>query len=52
VHIFGPSLSFLAEAQPRLENRRFLAEVHIKFFRRLHELQCRRHHLKNYKNMY
>jgi hypothetical protein len=36
-----------AEAQPRLENRRgqrhFLAEVHIKFFRRLHELQNKRH---------
>jgi hypothetical protein len=35
VHIFRPSLSFLAEAQPRLENkedkRHFLSEVHIKF---------------------
>jgi hypothetical protein len=35
VHLFRPSLSFLAEAQPRLENRRgqrhFLAEVRIKF---------------------
>jgi hypothetical protein len=43
VHLFRPCLSFLAEAQPRLENRRgqrhFLAEVHIKFFRRTHELQ-------------
>jgi hypothetical protein len=35
VHLFRPSLSFLDEAQPRLENRRgqkaILAEVHIKF---------------------
>jgi hypothetical protein len=40
-----PSLSFLAEAHPRLlkdENKRyFLTEVHIRFFRRPHE--------KNYK---
>jgi hypothetical protein len=36
VHLFRPSLSFLAEAQPRLEtsgdNRHSLAEMHIKFF--------------------
>jgi hypothetical protein len=36
VHLFGPSLSFLAEAQSRLETgedkRYFLAEVRIKFF--------------------
>jgi hypothetical protein len=36
VQLFRPSLSFLAEAQPRLDNRReqkaFFAEVHIKFF--------------------
>jgi hypothetical protein len=35
-HLFRPSLSFLAKAQPRLENRRgqkaLLAEVHIIFF--------------------
>jgi hypothetical protein len=35
VHLFRSSLSFLAEAQPRLENRRgqrhFLAKVHITF---------------------
>jgi hypothetical protein len=35
-----PSLRFLAEAQPRLKN----GEVHIKFFRRTHELQSKRHH--------
>jgi hypothetical protein len=29
VHLFRPSLSFLAEAQPR--TRHFLAKVHIKF---------------------
>jgi hypothetical protein len=33
VHLFCPSVGFLAEAQPRLQNRRgqkqFLAEVHI-----------------------
>jgi hypothetical protein len=29
VHLFRPSLSFLAEAQPR--TRHVLAEVHIKF---------------------
>jgi hypothetical protein len=42
VHLFRPRLSFLAEAQPRLETgedkRQFLAEVYIKFFRRPHEL--------------
>jgi hypothetical protein len=36
VHLFRPRLSFLAEAQPRLENRRgqrnFLTEVHTTFF--------------------
>jgi hypothetical protein len=36
VHLFRPSLSFLAEAQPRLEtsgdNRDSLAEMHITFF--------------------
>jgi hypothetical protein len=35
VHLFRPSLSFLAEAQPKLENSRgqktLFAEVHIKF---------------------
>jgi hypothetical protein len=35
VHLFRPSLSFLAEAQPRLEigadRRHFLAEMHINF---------------------
>jgi hypothetical protein len=34
VHLFHPSLSFLAEAQPRIENRRgqkaLFGEVHIK----------------------
>jgi hypothetical protein len=42
VHLFCPSLSFLAEAQPRLQTgedkRHFLAEVHIKFFRGPHEV--------------
>jgi hypothetical protein len=37
------SLSFLAEAQPRLktgeDKRQFLVEVHNKFFRRQYELQ-------------
>jgi hypothetical protein len=48
VDLFLPSLSFLAEAQPRLENRRGQkAQVHIKFFRRPHELQRKRHHWKN-----
>jgi hypothetical protein len=51
VDLFLPSLSFLAEAQPRLENRRgqkaLKAQVHIKFFRRLHKLQSKRHHWKN-----
>jgi hypothetical protein len=49
VHLFRPSLGFLVEAQPRLENRHFLAEVHITFFRRLHELQNKRYLWKNYK---
>jgi hypothetical protein len=35
VHLFHPSLSFLAEAQPRLntgeDKRKFLAEVGIEF---------------------
>jgi hypothetical protein len=49
VHLVLSSLGFLAEAQPRLENRRgdkrhLLADVHIRFFRRPHE-----HHWKNYK---
>jgi hypothetical protein len=48
VHLFGPSLSFLAEAQPRLETgedkSHFLAEVHINSFRRPHKLQSKRHH--------
>jgi hypothetical protein len=52
VHLFCPSLSFLAEAQPRLETgeekRYFLAEVNIKFFRRPHELQDKRQHWKNF----
>jgi hypothetical protein len=43
VHLFRPSLNFLAEAQPRLETgedkRYFLAEIHIKFFRRPHNLK-------------
>jgi hypothetical protein len=38
VHLFHPSRSFLAEAQPcpktGEDKRHFLAEVHIKFFRR------------------
>jgi hypothetical protein len=42
VHLFRSSLSFPAEAQPRLQisedKRHFLAEVHIKCFRRPHEL--------------
>jgi hypothetical protein len=37
VHLFRPSLGFLAEAQPRLETgkdkRHFLGEVHIKISR-------------------
>jgi hypothetical protein len=49
----SPSLSFLAEAQSRPETGEgkchFLAEVHIKNVRRLHELQSKRHHWKNYK---
>jgi hypothetical protein len=53
VHHFRLSLSFVVEAQPRLENRRgkkyFLAEVLINFFRQLHELQSKRRHWKNYK---
>jgi hypothetical protein len=51
VHLFCPNLNYVAEAQPRLENRRgqrhFLTEVHI--FRRPHELHSKRHHWKNYK---
>jgi hypothetical protein len=47
VYVFRPSLSFLAEEQPRFENRRAqkhsLAEVHIKFFR------GKKRHCKNYK---
>jgi hypothetical protein len=52
VHLFRPSLSFLAEAQPRLtdeDKKHFLAEVHIKFSRRPNELQSKKHHWKNYK---
>jgi hypothetical protein len=53
VHLFRSSLSFLAEAQPRLktgdDKRHFLAEMFIKFFKRPHELQSKRHHWKNYK---
>jgi hypothetical protein len=41
VHLFRPRLSFLAEAQPRLENRHYLAEVCINFFWRPHELQIK-----------
>jgi hypothetical protein len=42
------SLSFLTEAQPRLENRREQkALFDIKFFRRPQELQSKRHHWKN-----
>jgi hypothetical protein len=37
VHLFHLSLGFLVEAQPR--TRHFLAEVHIKFFRRPHVIQ-------------
>jgi hypothetical protein len=41
VHLFRPSLSFLAEAQPRLktseDKRHFLAEVHIEFFKLLNK---------------
>jgi hypothetical protein len=50
------SLSFLAEAQPRLktgeDKRLFLAEVHIQFFSRPRELQSKRYHWKNYKFLY
>jgi hypothetical protein len=53
VHLFRSRLGFPAEAQPRLETgedkKHFLAEVHMKFFRRPHELQSKRHHWKNYK---
>jgi hypothetical protein len=49
VHLLG----FLVEAQRDLktgeDKRHFLAEVHIKFFRRPHELQSKRHDSKNYK---
>jgi hypothetical protein len=42
-----------AEAQPRLktgeDTKHILAEVHINFFRRPHELQSKQHHWKNYK---
>jgi hypothetical protein len=52
VHLFRPSLSFLAEAQPRLDNRPGqkapFGREHIKYFRRPHELQSKRHHWKNY----
>jgi hypothetical protein len=45
VHFFCPSVSFLAEAQPRLktgENKgHFLTKVHIKFFRRPHNYKAR-----------
>jgi hypothetical protein len=47
---FRPSLNLLAEVQPRLEtgeDKRHLN--YIIFFRRLHELQSKRHHWKNYK---
>jgi hypothetical protein len=50
VCLFRPSLSFLAEAQPRLdigeETRHFLAKVHINSFRRL---QSKTYHRNNYK---
>jgi hypothetical protein len=50
VHLFRPSVSFLAEAQPRFETgkdeRHFLGKV--TFLRRPHELQSKRH-WKNYK---
>jgi hypothetical protein len=40
---------FLAEAQPRLktdeDRRHFLTEVHIEFFRRLHELQTKNRYI-------
>jgi hypothetical protein len=54
VHLFCPSLGFLAEEQPRLlktgeAKRHFLPEVHIKFFRLTHELLSERDHWKNYK---
>jgi hypothetical protein len=46
VHLFRPSLSFLAEARRGVktaeDERHFLAEVHITFFRRPHELQSKR----------
>jgi hypothetical protein len=49
VHLFRPSLGFLVEARRDFktgeDKRHFLAEVHIKFFRRPHELQNKRHHL-------
>jgi hypothetical protein len=46
VHLFRPSLGFLAEAQPRIK-RHFLAEVYINFFRHPHELQSKKTSLKN-----
>jgi hypothetical protein len=53
VHLIRPSLSFPVEAQPRLkigdDKMHFLAEVHVKIFRRPRELQSKRHHWKNYK---
>jgi type IV secretory pathway VirD2 relaxase len=52
VHLFRPSLGFLAEAQPRLDNREdkkhFLGEVHITFFRRPYELQSKLEKLQIY----
>jgi hypothetical protein len=44
-HLFRPSLSFLVEAQPRLENRRGQKA----FFSKGAQLQSKRHHWKNYK---
>jgi hypothetical protein len=51
VHLFCSNLNYVAEAQPRLDNRRgqkaLFDRGHIQFFRRPHELQSKRHHWKN-----
>jgi hypothetical protein len=52
VHLFLPSLSFSRRSRGLKTGegkRHFLGEVHITFFRQPHELQSKRHHLKNYK---
>jgi hypothetical protein len=47
VRVFGPRRS--RDLKTGEDKRPFLVEVHIKFFRRSHELQNKRHHWKNYK---